>query len=154
MARKDVLQGLQAEPATKLQSYDRAIHPMKGAPSSWTPLDGMAQANVMKVKGAVHAQGKVAGQHGVPHMDLLDSIANGHTPAMKDLEAIPPEGRPEAIKGRDLIPDGSSLPQRIANVGFKKLLNPMVNILSRHQEFAVEFVQAHRALRPMRWTRV
>ena len=47
-----------------------------------------------------------------------------------------------------MVPAGTGPVQRIANIGFRKLLNPMVNILSRNQEFAVEYLEARRVLRP------
>ena len=82
-------------------------------------------------------------------MDLLRSVANGQTPTIDDLDGIDPGARPLALKGRQVIPDGTGTVQRIANFGFRKILNPMVNILSRNQEFAVEYVQARRVLQPM-----
>ena len=134
---------LEREPDDVLDSFVRETYVPRGTPNSWTTIDAHAQAIVDKVKGSVHARNlDPSGGAGKLHLDLLQSVANGRVPNLDELDGIDPSERPFQIKGRQVIPDGSGMIQRIANAGFRKILNPMVNIISRNQEFAVEYVQA------------
>jgi hypothetical protein len=146
IARQAVAKELWAEPQDVLDNYVRSMYKTDTAPPEWEPIDDWAQAITDGMKGDVHARGPGDGGAGVLHTDLIQSVINGHVPNIEDLKAIDPSERPLEVKGRTVIPDGSGLPQRIANIGFRKILNPMVNILSRNQEFAVEYVQARRVL--------
>ena len=116
-------------------------------PPGWDAIDDWASSIVDALKTDVHARG-VNGAAGRLHADLLTSVANGRTPDIGELDKIDPAERPLSLKGRQVIPDGTGTVQRIANFGFRKILNPMVNILSRNQEFAVEYVEARRVLQP------
>ncbi len=86
------------------------------------------------------------GAAGRLHADLLTSVANGRTPDIGELDKIDPAERPLPLKGLQVIPDGTGTVQRIANFGFRKILNPMVNILTRNQEFAIEYLEARGVL--------
>ena len=144
-ARQAVAEQLRAEPQDVLDSYIRSQYKSAHAPPGWDPIDDWSSAIVDAMKTDVHARG-VDGATGKLHADLLTSVANGRTPDIGELDKIDPAERPLALKGRQVIPDGTGTVQRIANFGFRKILNPMVNILSRNQEFAVEYVQARRVL--------
>ena len=134
-----------------LDNFVRSQYKSEHAPPGWDPIDDWASAIVDSLKTDVHARPSdlTTGNAGKLHTDLLASVVNGHTPSVDDLAKYDPGERPLALKGRQVIPDGTGTVQRIANFGFRKILNPMVNILSRNQEFAVEYVQARRALQPM-----
>jgi thiaminase len=147
-ARQAVADELRAEPTDTLENYVRSRYKSALAPPGWDAIDDWASAIVDALKTDVHARGE-DGAAGRLHADLLTSVANGRTPSVDELDAIDPSERPLALKGRQVIPDGTGTVQRIANFGFRKILNPMVNILSRNQEFAVEYVQARRAIQPM-----
>ena len=148
-ARQEVAKVLHDEPQAVKDNFVRMQYKTRGAPPSWTAEDSHAQAIVDKVKGSVHARNPdvTSNAAGPLHIDLLHSVANGHTPNVDDLEKIDPIARPLAVKGRQVIPEGTGTVQRIANVGFSKVLNPMVNILSRNQEYASEYLNAMRPLR-------
>lgn len=151
-ARQAVATQLRNLPDDVKENFVRAQFKADGAPPGWDPIDSWAQAVVDKMRGAVHARpdpDAAPGEGGDAHMDLLESVAHGHTPTESDLAAIDPSQRPLMVKGRTVVPDGNGAVQRIANFGFRKILNPMVNIISRNQEFAVEYVQARRVLQPM-----
>ena len=148
-ARQEVAKVLHDEPQAVKDNFVRMQYKTRGAPPSWTAEDSHAQAIVDKVKGSVHARNPdvTSNAAGPLHIDLLHSVANGHTPNVDDLEKIDPIARPLAVKGRQVIPEGTGTVQRFANVGFRKVLNPMVNILSRNQESLSEFLDAMRPLR-------
>ena len=145
-ARQAVVDRLSTEPQSVLDNFVREQLPMRGSPATWTPMDGHAQAVVENMKNLVHAPGEAEGASGKLHMDFLNSLGNGHTPALGDIEAIDASERPLMVKGREVVPDGMGTVQRIANFGFRKILNPMVNMISRHQEFAAEYLPARAAL--------
>lgn len=145
-ARQAVVGHLGTESPEEMANFVRESLPLRGAPETWTPMDGHAQAIVENLKNLVHGRGETEGESGPLHMDLLNSVANGHTPTLEDINAIGAEQRPLFVKGREVVPDGTGTVQRIANFGFRKILNPMVNMLSRHQEFAAEYLAARDAL--------
>lgn len=147
-ARQAVAAQLREEPQDVKDNFVRATYKSATAPPGWDATDDWASAIVDAMKTDVHARGD-DGAAGRLHADLLTSVANGRTPTIDELNDIDPSERPLQLKGRQVIPDGTGTVQRIANFGFRKILNPMVNILSRNQEFAVEYVQARRVLQPM-----
>jgi hypothetical protein len=142
-ARQAVADELRNEPQEVLDNHARSLGKRPNAPASWDNLDDWASAIVGNMKGSIHARATdKSGDLGQVHMDLLQSLANGHTPALEDLAGIAPEDRPLMVPGRQLSPKGQSLIHDIANWGFKKVLDPMVNMISRNQEFAVELIKA------------
>ena len=147
-ARKEVAKALDKEPQAVKDNFVREQYPIKDGPQTWTPTDGHAHAIVQNMKNLIHARGTDEGQLGQVHMDLLHSVANGHTPNINDLASIDQGLRPLTVKGRDLVPNGNGAIQRIANFGFSKILNPMVNMLSRNQEFMVEYISSRKVLQP------
>ena len=149
-ARQAVAEELRSEPQDTLDNFVRSKYKSANAPPGWDAIDDHASAIVDALKTDVHARpSDASGNAGKLHTDLLASVANGHTPTTDDLDKIDASERPLALKGRQVIPDGSGAVQRIANFGFRKILNPMVNILSREQEMMVEYIPARRALQPM-----
>jgi hypothetical protein len=146
-ARQAVAEQLRQEPQDVLDTYIRSRYKSALAPPGWDAIDDWASAIVDALKTDVHARG-TDGAAGRLHADLLASVANGRTPTMDELEQVDPIERPLQLKGRTVIPDGTGTVQRIANFGFKKILNPMVNILSRNQEFMNEYLDAREAIQP------
>ena len=153
-ARQAVAQILRNDPE-HTDNYVRALGKLDGAPPAWDAADGHAMAIVDKLKGAIHARPTQfddfgnATVEGKVNEDLLASLANGRIPTREELSDIDVGDRPLTVKGRELLPSGVSTVQRIANFGFRKILNPMVNILSRNQEFALEYVRLRREMQPL-----
>ena len=94
-------------------------------PAEWDAADEHANIKVAALRGITR------GQDGTTHMDILDHVANGTPVNSHDLDRIPPEQRPMHVPGEEMVPHGDSRIQLIANRGFVKVLNPMVNFLSR-----------------------
>ena len=67
----------------------------------------------------------------------------------QELADIPEVARPVLVKGRELLPATSGKVQEIANVGFRRVLNPMVNFLSRQPIFWNEFKRQWALVEPM-----
>lgn len=145
-ARQAVSEQLRTEPQDVLDSHIRSKYKSAHAPPGWDAIDDWSSAVVDAMKTGVHGRPVVEASAGELHDDLIQSVMNGRTPTIQELNEYDPIQRPIALKGRQVIPDGTGTVQRIANFGFRKILNPMVNILSRNQEFAVEYVQARRVL--------
>jgi hypothetical protein len=146
-ARKAVADHLRTESQDVLDDHVRSTGKRPGAPRAWDNIDDWAGSIVDNMKGSVHARplGN-AKELGAANPDVLASLANGHTPDLADLNAIDTTERPLMVPGRLLAPEGGSIVNTIANWGFKKVLDPMVNMISRNQEFAVELIQARRAM--------
>ena len=85
-ARQAVLPGIRSSPPSALEDYARSLGKRANAPESWDNIDDWAQAIVEKMKGAVHARPTGTPDNPVAgpiHMDLLQSLAKGHTPSLK-----------------------------------------------------------------------
>src|SRR6185312_2061424 len=105
-ARQAVVAHLRDEPQDTLDNFVRSSNKSAHAPQSWDAIDDHASAVVDALKGAVHARPTTPGELGKLHTDLLDSVANGRTPTIDELDEIRPSERPLAVKGRTVIPDG------------------------------------------------
>ena len=107
-------------------------------PPDMDQFDEWANAVVKKVLG------ETTGKDGTLHIPLLDHIANGELVDDDELASIPDKERPLLVKGRQLLPPGNPALQWLAHVpdwGFKKVLNPMVNFLSREPISAAEYIK-------------
>lgn len=112
-------------------------------PDGMDSLDDWAHVVVQNLRGATR------GMHNGPlHDNLLEHIANGEHVDATTLDAIPDAERPLIVKGREIVPDGNSKVQAIANKGFTKILNPMVNFLSRQPIAFEEFEKQYARLAP------
>lgn len=155
VGRKAIARKLREDAEAGQTMMVRSTHLLSGAPPSWDAIDGHAQALMDKLMGAVHGRPTQFDDTGVPtapgpvHDDLLASIANGMVPRREDVWNINPGQRPLNVKGRELIPFNDSMVQKIADKGFRKLLNPIVNFISRNQEYNLELVSARRELQPL-----
>ena len=144
-ARQAVAAHLRTEPKDILDDHARSIAKRQSAPTTWDPIDDWAQSIVENMKGSVHARPTHLDelQNPVPgpvNMDFLNSLANGHTPELDDVKALPIDRQPLNVPGQIQVPAAKTKVQAIANWGFQKVLDPMVNMISRNQEFASRLV--------------
>jgi hypothetical protein len=102
-------------------------------PAGMDNFDEWARTIVANIRGATRGADRTM------HVPLLSHIANGEWASEDELNDIPETQRPILVKGRELLPDGSSPVQRLANIGFKRVLNPMVDFLSRQPIAWAEF---------------
>ena len=67
---------------------------------------------------------------------MMQQIANGIKPTLDQVKAIPDELRPWKVAGQryEIMP-GPNLTQRITNFGFEKIVDPLINNLSRQPLF-------------------
>lgn len=149
-ARNAVADALRDEPPEVLENYARNFGKRASSPDGWDNITDWADSIVSRVKGLVHGRptdmaNKVPGPI---NMDLLHSMANGHTPDLDTFENLSAAERPLRVEGQIIVPSGDHLVNKIANVGFKKILDPMVNAISRNQEFAVEYLKQYKDLQP------
>lgn len=88
-------------------------------------------------------------QEGLIHDRLLARLAKGEVPSLEELEAVQPVHRP-LVKGRIEAPVIWEGPmKRIAQVGFTKFIDPIVNFLGREPLYAMELKRHYNALRPL-----
>jgi hypothetical protein len=151
-ARKAVKDHLLNEDQDVHDMHVRSSLPMDHTPETWDNLDNWSHAIVENMKGSIHqrpsgvtdAAGKAV--PGRANVDLLQSLANGHTPDLDELKQMAPDQRPLKVPGQIMTPHPVGTVQKIADKGFKKILDPMVNMISRNQEFAAEYVKNMHAL--------
>ena len=103
-------------------------------PPNMDQFDEWAAAVVKKVVG------ETKGVDGTLHVPLLSHIANNELADDDELSAIPQHQRPLLVKGREMVPSGDPKLQRIANWGFRRVLNPMVNFLSRQPIWMSQYI--------------
>ena len=97
---------------------------------------------------AQNLRGMTRGADGTLHIPLLDHIRNGETVPDSELEGIPLTARPAVVKGRAVVPRGDSTMQRLVEMGFRGVLNPMVDFLSRYPLTFTEYRKQLAFLQP------
>jgi hypothetical protein len=104
--------------------------------------DDWATTITEAMKGVTHSALRDTGEGGVPHLELLRSIANPDEHALPSLDwfkAVPDEMRPAIVKGRILQPVAPpGIMEKVANAGFNRVLSPMINWLSRESTYETE----------------
>lgn len=119
------------------------------------PVDSWARVTVENMKGATHSPrlrdletNNVYSQE-TPHVPLVAAVADGTGPTPGMLADIPEHERPLMVKGRETMPDPTGTIERIAEVGFRRVLNPIINFLSRKPVYATEYLDQFRLLKPL-----
>lgn len=125
-----------------LSRYIRSTAVPENAPAGWDPLRAWGQDVAENMRAATH------GRDGTIHEGLIDQIAKGKGATQADLQGIDPVNRPLMVKGRDVMEGGSSSVQKVANYGFRKIMNPMVDFLSREPLGWLEYRDQRRLLEP------
>lgn len=92
------------------------------------PLDAWGKAIMENVKGAVWDPAT-----DTAHAKLLEGIARGRAHSVQSLDRLVPEtiNRPLKIRGSLDVPYVNGALSHVANEGFRRVLNPMINFLSR-----------------------
>lgn len=130
-----------AQPPEVLSRYVRSTRPsVEGA----DPIDDWGRVIAENLKGVTH------NPDGVPNVPLLSDIANGEATPRSQLADIGLDMRPANVKGREFvdIPHANIL-DRISNFGFTRVLDPIINKLSREPFYATEFVEQYRPLKAL-----
>jgi hypothetical protein len=87
--------------------------------------------------------------HAQDRPEVLNHLVNGRAPSINTLKGVPEEYWPEMVKGRTVNVSASSRVQRIADLGFRKLINPYVNTISRAPIFMAEYLRTMDRMKPM-----
>lgn len=147
-AQKAATAALGKETPDDLATYVRGgFTTMKAAdrPAGWTAADDWGREIAENMRAVL---GKGNDQEGMLH--ILDHIRHATTPDIERLRRlVPQDDWPAAVKGRVMLPDTSSEIQRIANVGFAGIINPLVNALSREPLLINQGVKEWKVLKPM-----
>lgn len=145
-ARTAVADALRDEPPEVLENFARNFGKRSSAPGAWDNITDWADTVVSRMKGVIHGAPDLKNKEAGPiNMDLLHSMANGHTPPIEDFEKLTAAERPLRVEGQIILPTGSKLVNKIATAGFK-VINPMVDAISRNQEYAVEYLKQYHDL--------
>lgn len=135
-----------------LSLYQRATRAsVEGA----DPLEDWGRVVMADLRGATHSPDTVdaAGQltqPGTPHTDLLRNVSDGTQTPMSALEGIDPALKPAHVEGRQLIDiPHQNLLQRISNFGFSRVLDPIINTLSREPLYANEWLKEYQPFKPL-----
>ena len=107
----------------------------EGEPDTIHPLESWANRIVENMRAATHAPDHT------PNLDLLNGVIHQRTVPLSRLERIPLEDRPLGVPGHELIPVGpvGGALGRITTIGFKRVINPTVNFLSRQPLYFTEY---------------
>lgn len=77
-------------------------------------------------------QGLLVGRDGTFHGDVANQIANAEKPTLADLNAINEASRPEAVVGEIYAPWlGNGKLDSVVSMGFRRLVDPVINNVSR-----------------------
>lgn len=140
---------LHEQPRAYLDRYLRSNPTSNSLPSSrplgTDELDDWAHVVVRNLRGATRGA-----DHGPMNTALLDHIASGERVQADELHGIEDRLRPSNVKGRKITPAPPVNPiQKVANIGFERVLNPMVNFLSRQPIAFTEFERQYGMLQPL-----
>lgn len=120
------------------------------AEAGMDPIESWARERVEVMKGLTHAQPSPENQFNpTPHVDLLDAMGRGHTPDAETFEAIPEHQQPIAVKGRVTEPvPNDNLVARIANLGWRKVIDPTINTLGREHQYLLSVKKFYARYQP------
>lgn len=92
----------------------------------------------------------VTGRDGTLHDSILQKFIDGdnHFTA-QELRNIPLEQRPKGVSGEVLEFHLGNVYQRVVSDGFKRLIDPVINHLSREPIYFNEFASQYKALKPL-----
>lgn len=108
-------------------------------PVGWDQLDTWGNSIARSMHGLLSSDGEPS---------IARAIADGRAPTMNELETIDPSLRPLVVKGRQIEPFMESNWAKAASFGFRKVLNPIINKLSREPMFEHEFWRHYQQLIP------
>ena len=94
-------------------------------------------------------RGLVTGADGTVHDRLIQNIIDGKTSYSKDLKQIPLSSRPLKVIGRAVPPTTGNIMQKMIEQGYRTVINPVVNFISRDQIWAHYYYQNFQDLQPM-----
>lgn len=142
-AVKDHLDQLAQDNPRFIQQFARHFYPAVGH-EDLDPHTSWAKVATENMLAAV------TGKDGTVHNDLLQRIAAGDPaslPSHKALDAIDEVSRPVMVMGREYFPDSTSTLERFANVGYRRVISPIVNHMARDPVFFGEFKNQYRPLK-------
>jgi hypothetical protein len=127
--------------------FAAATQKREGDPAVMTPLESWAHVITENVMAVTHdgtdAHNPISSDL-VPGSSLLHRIATNASTYPNDLKRVPVELRPRSIPGREVVPSvGESVLSRIATLGYKRVLTPIINYLSRQPLTYAEYSQRY-----------
>lgn len=103
-------------------------------PAGWDPIDTWGDRIAQSMHGLMSRD--------PDDLSVAQAIAEGRAPTMGELAAIDPSLRPSLVKGRVIEPVAQSTPAKVAAWGFKRILSPIIDRLSRDPLFEAEYWKA------------
>lgn len=146
VAQKAARDAIDKYTAAERESMLRSQIGSDGAPDGLSKLDDWAHQVAEGVKG-----GTFSPTTRQPNEALLRAVANGDTRIFnqRHLRSIAEADRPLKVPGRLLVPAAKHLPEEIANFGYNKVINPIINFMSRQPVAFQEYVKARDLLQPL-----
>lgn len=135
-AATDYLRNEMPEEERALYTSARYFKPNFEPPAGWDELDTWGDRIARSMHGLL-PRGSAEDQRGI-----LDAMVEGRAPKLEEIDAIDSEKLPSVVKGRALEPTSRASVQRLASWGFRRVLNPMINRLSREPLFETEYWKA------------
>lgn len=109
------------------------------------PILEFARTRVEATKGLTHYLR--ADDQPVANVDLLKQLGSDAPFSYDRLAKIEPPQRPLVVKGRVRVPDTKgNVIERLTNVGFRKIVDPIINSLGRNHQYLLEYARARDAL--------
>lgn len=90
---------------------------------------------------------QLTGDNGTFHEHLASMLADGKKPTRDILDEIDVQSRPGAVVGHDFVPYvGGNLINRVVQEGFQRVVDPVINHISREPIFFAAVKQNYKAL--------
>ena len=94
-------------------------------------------------------RGMVEGASGKIHEDLIDNIKNKQRTYEDDLKKIPVSDSPYNVLGKTFKPGWDNIMNRVMDLGYRTVVNPIIDHVSREPIFAHYMYEHYRELKPM-----
>ena len=92
---------------------------------------------------------QVTGHDGTVHKQLMRNVQDGKPTYSKDLADIPQSAQPLVVLGKKTAPTIDNAMERVIESGYRTVVNPIVDYISREPIFNHYAYENYRALQPM-----
>jgi hypothetical protein len=111
-----------------------------------TNMDGLSRATADSFAREQVAQlrGLIKGADGTIHNEFIRNVANGRPTFVQDMKSLANEQWPLKVLGRQMKPGMENLLSKIQDVGYRTMVNPPMDFISRSPLFAHFYSEALR----------
>lgn len=130
----------------KYKGYDKEIATL----TRWTDSISNGSLHTFAADRVDATLGLIMGKDGTFHTAIADNIANGLNTDLNLVKRLDKKSLPAFVSGPMLQPyvNGTGMIEKVVNIGFKKVIDPIVNGLAREPLYMIHVADAYARLAP------